>query len=103
MTRDCALAGNMRSTAGAATAPRPAVMMRRRLMVPGCFMATSLADGSRTQFTVSGACVPDAVQREALAERCSADPGPFQTFPLASGDRLTLRVWNGPGSRPGQV
>src|SRR5579872_1389040 len=43
MTRDCALAGSTRSTAGAATAPRPAAMMRRRLMVPGCFIATSLA------------------------------------------------------------
>jgi len=24
------------------------------------------------------ACVPAAVQREALAERCTAEPGPFQ-------------------------
>ena len=31
MTRDCASAGSTRSTAGAAMAPRPAVMMRRRL------------------------------------------------------------------------
>src|ERR1700722_17590560 len=41
MTRDWALAGSTRSTAGAATAPRPAAMMRRRLMAPGCFIATS--------------------------------------------------------------
>src|SRR6202011_4600283 len=32
--------------------------------------------------SVSDAYVPDAVQREALAERCSADPGPFQTLSL---------------------
>src|ERR1700722_10156236 len=41
MTRDWAFAGSTRSTAGAATAPSPAAMTRR-LMVPGCFMATSL-------------------------------------------------------------
>src|SRR5580700_2994064 len=52
MTRDWALAGSTRSTAGAATAPSPAAMMRRRLMVPGCFMATSLADGSKNLLVV---------------------------------------------------
>src|SRR5215469_7106015 len=43
MTRDWALAGSTRSTAGAAMAPRPAVTTRRRL-IDRCFMATSLAD-----------------------------------------------------------
>src|SRR5258708_6383233 len=41
MTRDWALAGSTRSTAGAATAPRPAAMMRRRLIVPVRLISTS--------------------------------------------------------------
>jgi hypothetical protein len=54
-------------------------------------------------FTASDACVPDAVQREArkgftpvfagYAERCSADPGPFQTPSLErSGLKAGTRV-----------
>ena len=42
------------------------------------------------------------MQREALAERCSADPGPFQTLPREGGDRFRLRAWDDPGSSPGQ-
>src|ERR1700693_3731277 len=53
MTRDWALAGSTRSTAGAATAPSPAAMMRRRLTGPRCFIATSLADGSKNLLIVA--------------------------------------------------
>jgi hypothetical protein len=51
-------------------------------------------------------CVPDAVQREALAERCSAGPGPFQT--LGSGtvpglQRTTKRCCAAPGTSAKQA
>ena len=35
-------------------------------------------------------CVPDAVQREALAKRCTADPGPPQTRALPGLQRTTI-------------
>jgi Autographiviridae endonuclease VII len=43
-------------------------------------------------------CVPDAVQRGALAERCTADPGPPQTVTVPGLQRSTSRC-AAPGTR----
>src|ERR1043166_4638227 len=45
-------------------------------------------------------CVPDAVQREALAKQCTADPGPSRMLPLVR-SRVCSAPPRGAALRPG--
>src|SRR5687767_2916969 len=62
----------------AAAAAPPANTWRREIVQ----LVIAVLPPRRSGATLSQPCVPDAVQRVALAKRCTADPGSFRTpFP----------------------